>query len=98
MADWLRHMKDGVGAVPKAIVVVSAHWEERAFSVTTGKAPPLLFDYYGFPEHTYQLRYDAPGAPGTGAAHPRSAGRRGFRKPAPMRSAALITASLCRSS
>ncbi len=63
MADWLRHMKDGVGAVPKAIVVVSAHWEERAFSVTTGKAPPLLFDYYGFPEHTYQLRYDAPGAP-----------------------------------
>jgi aromatic ring-opening dioxygenase catalytic subunit (LigB family) len=63
MAAWLRHMKEGVGAVPKAIVVVSAHWEERAFSVTTGKNPPLLFDYYGFPEHTYQLRYDAPGAP-----------------------------------
>lgn len=63
MADWLRHMKDGVGAVPKAIVVVSAHWEEREFSVTTGKAPPLLFDYYGFPEHTYQLKYGAPGAP-----------------------------------
>ncbi|HEY1723051.1 MAG TPA: class III extradiol ring-cleavage dioxygenase [Magnetospirillaceae bacterium] len=63
MADWLRHMKDGVGAVPKAIVVVSAHWEERKFSVTTAKAPPLLFDYYGFPESTYKLRYDAPGAP-----------------------------------
>jgi len=63
MADWLRHLKDGVGARPKAIVVISAHWEEPTFSVTTGQAPPLLFDYYGFPEHTYKLRYDAPGSP-----------------------------------
>ncbi len=63
MAAWLRQMKNGVGAVPKAIVVVSAHWEEREFSVTTSKAPPMLFDYYGFPEHTYKLNYAAPGAP-----------------------------------
>ncbi len=63
MAAWLGHMKDGVGAVPKGIVVISAHWEEPAFSVTTGEHPPLLFDYYGFPEHTYKLRYDAPGSP-----------------------------------
>jgi aromatic ring-opening dioxygenase catalytic subunit (LigB family) len=63
MAAWLKSMHEGVGAKPKAIVVISAHWEERQFTVTTGEHPALLFDYYGFPEHTYKLRYDAPGAP-----------------------------------
>jgi aromatic ring-opening dioxygenase catalytic subunit (LigB family) len=43
--------------------VISAHWEEPEFTVTTSRTPPLLFDYYGFPEHTYRLRYDAPGSP-----------------------------------
>jgi len=63
MAAWLGHVRDEVGAKPKAVVVISAHWEEPEFSVTTGEHPPLLFDYYGFPEHTYKLRYDAPGSP-----------------------------------
>jgi len=44
-------------------LVISAHWEEAEFTVTTSPKPPLLFDYYGFPEHTYRLRYDAPGSP-----------------------------------
>jgi aromatic ring-opening dioxygenase catalytic subunit (LigB family) len=50
-------------ARPKAIVVVSAHWEESEFTVTTNPQPPLLFDYYGFPAHTYELQYPAPGSP-----------------------------------
>jgi aromatic ring-opening dioxygenase catalytic subunit (LigB family) len=48
---------------PDAIVVVSAHWEERRVTVTSGTAPPLLFDYYGFPAQTYEYRYPAPGQP-----------------------------------
>jgi aromatic ring-opening dioxygenase catalytic subunit (LigB family) len=56
----------GVGKAiirPKAIVVISAHWEAAEFTVTSNPHPPMLFDYYGFPAHTYQLKYPAPGAP-----------------------------------
>jgi aromatic ring-opening dioxygenase catalytic subunit (LigB family) len=48
---------------PRAILMVSGHWEEAQATVHTGEHPPLLFDYYGFPGHTYRLRWDAPGAP-----------------------------------
>lgn len=48
---------------PRAILLVSGHWEERDVTVHVGDGRPLLFDYYGFPEHTYRLRWDAPGAP-----------------------------------
>jgi aromatic ring-opening dioxygenase catalytic subunit (LigB family) len=63
MADWLRGLGASVRGRPKAVVVVSAHWEETEFSVTESPWPPLLFDYYGFPEHTYRLTYPAPGSP-----------------------------------
>lgn len=48
---------------PAAVLVVSAHWEEERPTVNTAARPPLMFDYYGFPEHTYRLSYPAPGAP-----------------------------------
>ncbi|WP_066794550.1 DODA-type extradiol aromatic ring-opening family dioxygenase [Sphingomonas soli] len=48
---------------PKAILLISGHWEEDQVTVHAGDGQPLLFDYYGFPEHTYHLRWDAPGAP-----------------------------------
>lgn len=48
---------------PRAILLVSGHWEEHDVTVHVGDGQPLLFDYYGFPEHTYHLRWDAPGAP-----------------------------------
>ena len=51
---------------PKAVVVISGHWEEECFAVQTAAHPPLLFDYYGFPPHTYELTYPAPGAPDLG--------------------------------
>jgi aromatic ring-opening dioxygenase catalytic subunit (LigB family) len=63
MAAFLRGLPDALPATPKAILVVSGHWETRGFALTSGLQPPLVFDYYGFPPHTYQLRYDAPGAP-----------------------------------
>lgn len=48
---------------PDAILVVSGHWETDGLALTGAAQPPLLFDYYNFPAHTYQLRYDAPGDP-----------------------------------
>ena len=63
MAAWLRGLAATVTPAPRAILIVSAHWEERGFCVQSGERPALLFDYQGFPPETYQLTYPAPGAP-----------------------------------
>lgn len=63
MGDWLRQLGASIGVRPKAVIVVSAHWEESEFSVSANPAPGLIYDYYGFPEHTYRIQYPAPGAP-----------------------------------
>jgi aromatic ring-opening dioxygenase catalytic subunit (LigB family) len=63
MEAYLREMIATLPERPKAIVLISGHWEEARFTVQGGAAPGLLYDYYGFPPHTYQLRWDAPGAP-----------------------------------
>ena len=48
---------------PAAIVVVSAHWEARPLAIGATRPLPLIYDFHGFPERFYQLRYPAPGAP-----------------------------------
>lgn len=48
---------------PTAILVVSAHWEEAPLALGATEAVPLVYDFWGFPEHYYRVRYDAPGAP-----------------------------------
>jgi len=48
---------------PKAIVVVSAHWETDVVTVSTAEHPDLLYDYGGFPPEAYKLAYRAPGSP-----------------------------------
>jgi aromatic ring-opening dioxygenase catalytic subunit (LigB family) len=67
MGAWLRGADGLVGERPKAVLVVSGHWEEPAFTVNAQAAPDLLYDYHGFPEHTYRLTYPAPGSPGLAA-------------------------------
>ena len=67
MGGWLRGLVDVVGARPRAILVVSAHWEQPLATVSAQAAPGLLFDYGGFPEHTYRLAWPAPGAPALAA-------------------------------
>lgn len=62
MAEYLRRLAKG-SPVPKQIIVVSAHWESNAFSVTTGKRPGVEYDYYGFPDEAYTVQYQANGAP-----------------------------------
>jgi aromatic ring-opening dioxygenase catalytic subunit (LigB family) len=63
MAAYLRGIDASLGQRPKAVLVVSGHWETDRPTVNTAAQPPLLFDYYGFPEHTYRLTYPASGAP-----------------------------------
>jgi len=48
---------------PKAIVVISGHWEEPAFTASAVQQPALIFDYTGFPAHTYKLTWPALGSP-----------------------------------
>jgi len=50
-------------APPKAVLVVSGHWEEIAFTASAAANPGLIFDYSGFPEHTYRITWPAPGNP-----------------------------------
>ncbi|HXK53607.1 MAG TPA: class III extradiol ring-cleavage dioxygenase [Hyphomicrobiales bacterium] len=48
---------------PKALLVVSAHFETARPAVTAAASPPTIHDFHGFPEQLYRLRYPAPGAP-----------------------------------
>ena len=50
-------------APPRALLVVSGHWEESAFTAGAAPHPELIFDYSGFPEDTYRLTWSAPGHP-----------------------------------
>lgn len=88
LASHLKGIAASLPQTPKAILAISGHWEEAAVTVNAGTHPPMLFDYYGFPEHTYHLDYPAPGDPalaahvgelleGAGIPHAEDA-RRGF--------------------
>ena len=63
MAEHLRAIAATIGERPRAVLVVSAHWECPRPSVQSSATHSLLFDYYGFPEYTYRLTYPAPGSP-----------------------------------
>ena len=67
MAEFLRALPGTLPAPPTAIIVVSGHWETEGFGFTGAAQPGLIYDYYGFPPHTYALRYDVPGAPALAA-------------------------------
>ncbi|QTF58869.1 DODA-type extradiol aromatic ring-opening family dioxygenase [Stutzerimonas frequens] len=67
MAGFLKGIAATLPARPTAIVLVSGHWLQSSFSVTTAARPTLIYDYHGFPPHTYELRYPAPGEPALAA-------------------------------
>jgi aromatic ring-opening dioxygenase catalytic subunit (LigB family) len=56
------HVRE-LGDRPKAVLVISGHWEEREFTVSSSPTPPMIYDYGGFPAHTYRIQYSAPGDP-----------------------------------
>ena len=67
MAHYLKTAASSLPRQPKSIMLVSAHWLEPHIAVTSGAHPELIYDYQGFPPHTYELKYPAPGAPALAA-------------------------------
>ena len=63
LAAYLRGIDRSLGVRPKAVLVISGHWENPLPTFNVASKPGLLFDYYGFPDHTYRLKYPAAGAP-----------------------------------
>jgi aromatic ring-opening dioxygenase catalytic subunit (LigB family) len=59
----LREMPGQIGEKPKAVLMVSGHWETPDFGVMSSPKPPMVYDYNGFPPETYDIVYPAPGAP-----------------------------------
>ena len=64
-AGWMAELAAWSGAMakPRAILVVSAHWEERPVTLGATETVPLVYDFYGFAPKYYQTQYRAPGAP-----------------------------------
>jgi aromatic ring-opening dioxygenase catalytic subunit (LigB family) len=60
---YFQELPGGLGAPPRALLVVSAHWEEREPTVMTASHPSIYYDYYGFPPDSYTLAWPAPGDP-----------------------------------
>jgi aromatic ring-opening dioxygenase catalytic subunit (LigB family) len=63
LSAFLRGLIADAGTTPRAIVVISGHWEEAIPTVSARADYSMLYDYYGFPEHTYALQHPAPGSP-----------------------------------
>jgi aromatic ring-opening dioxygenase catalytic subunit (LigB family) len=59
---YLSQLASQLANKPRAIVMVTAHWVTDEFTVSANPKPSRLYDYSGFPAHTYQLKYDAPGS------------------------------------
>ncbi len=66
MREYLASLPTFLPGRPDALLVISAHWECELPTVLGAAAPGLLFDYFNFPPHTYELTYPAPGAPALG--------------------------------
>ena len=96
LRGYLAGVVASLPAPPKAFLVVTAHWEEEAPTVSVAPAPGMIFDYYGFPPHTYRAELQGAGRararPSRRSADPR---RRPDLSPRTA-SAATTTACSCR--
>jgi 4,5-DOPA dioxygenase extradiol len=64
-AAWVDQLRGWAGQMPRptAVLMISAHWEERPLTIGATTTVPLVYDFYGFPQEYYQVTYAAPGAP-----------------------------------
>lgn len=67
LAKYLRSVSSLPKTPPKAVLVISAHWEEPVPTVMSSAHPPMLYDYYGFPAESYEITWPAPGEPALAA-------------------------------
>ncbi|AFT86101.1 DODA-type extradiol aromatic ring-opening family dioxygenase [Paraburkholderia phenoliruptrix] len=58
----LIEMRAELGDAPNAVLMVSGHWEESGFTLSSGEHPGMVYDYYGFPDELYRIAYRAPGS------------------------------------
>ncbi|MCG6948832.1 MAG: dioxygenase [Acidobacteria bacterium] len=63
--DWMAELASWANEMPSptSILMVSAHWEQRPTALGATRTVPLVYDFFGFPEHYYRTQYPAPGAP-----------------------------------
>ncbi len=66
---WMRELRGWAAGLPKpkAVLIVSAHWQTAPMALSATQTVPLVYDFYGFPQRYYDLEYPAPGAPGLAA-------------------------------
>jgi 4,5-DOPA dioxygenase extradiol len=62
---WIAQFRDWASGLPrpKQILIVSAHWQTAPMALSSTERVPLVYDFYGFPRHYYEMTYEAPGAP-----------------------------------
>ena len=63
--EWVAQLGQWAAAMPRprAALMLSAHWEQRPITLGATHPVPLVYDFYGFPEKYYRVRYPAPPAP-----------------------------------
>ena len=67
MGTYLSGASESLPVQPDALIVISAHWESNPIAITAAVRPGLIYDYFGFPDHTYQLDWPAAGNPALAA-------------------------------
>jgi aromatic ring-opening dioxygenase catalytic subunit (LigB family) len=78
LRGYFRALPDAFPEKPRALLVVSAHWEEAQPTVMTAAHPPMLYDYYGFPPESYRITWPAPGEPALASRVQELLGEAGF--------------------
>jgi len=63
--QWTAELRDWAQALPapQAVLMLSAHWVGPPITIGATEAVPLVYDFYGFPQKYYEVKYPAPGAP-----------------------------------
>jgi len=66
---WTRELATWSADLPRpdSILMISAHWEQAPLALSATTKVPLIYDFWGFPQHYYEVTYDAPAAPALAA-------------------------------